>query len=530
MPWMRPPLVTASSSNTAENSAAADPPAAVEFVGITKYFASSDVLANNDVSFAVDQNSVHAVVGENGAGKSTLMNILYGIHQPDSGQMRLDGEPLDVRSPRDAIRAGIGMVHQHFKLVPSFTVAENVVLGTEPTVRLSPAAEASRVGDFCERMGLPLDPRAPIENLAVGVQQRVEIAKLLWREAKILVLDEPTAVLTPDEADELFRIIRGLSAEGRSVLFITHKLREVEEITDRVTVMRTGEVVATLNTSDVTQGELAELMVGRSVNLAADHSRPEARNHITARVAARTANVWVKDHRGIDVVKDVSLEVGAGEIVGLAGVSGNGQSDLVDAIAGLASVASGKVFLGADDVTTHSVQQRRSLGLGYIAENRLDFGVSVEDNVRDNLLPGLESEAYSNLGLLRPKHSIAAAVELIDRYQIAGAHPLGPVRTLSGGNMQKIVIARELEHKPTFLIASQPTRGVDVGSIEYIHNLLRDAAASGIAIMLVSVELDEILALSDRVAVMFDGRLVADDVIPDAAARQRIGALMSGAE
>lgn len=521
--------MTTSSNERSSSSTVTGAPAAVEFDGVTKYFASSDVLANNCVSFEVAQGSVHAVIGENGAGKSTLMNLLYGVHQPDSGQIVLQGLQRQLRSPRDAIDVGIGMVHQHFRLVPSFTVAENIVLGTETSMRLSPQVEVERVGRFCEELGLPLDPSAVIENLPVGIQQRVEIAKLLWRKAEVLILDEPTAVLTPDEADELFVIIQSLAKEGRTVLFITHKLREVEQLCDRVTVMRSGQVVGTHETSDVTQAGLAEMMVGRSVDLASEPAH-SANRRSSRPAAAKTTKLWVSDHRGISVVKDVSLSVGAGEIVGLAGVSGNGQSELVAAIAGLTPVESGTICLSGQDITHASVEERRQIGLAHIAEDRLEFGVSPEDVVRDNLLPGIGEKAYARFGRLRPKQSIEAAQDLIDRYQIAGAHPLGQVRNLSGGNMQKIVIARELEQEPTFLIASQPTRGVDVGSIEYIHDLLRQAAAANIGILLMSVELDEILALSDRVAVMFDGQLVADDVIPGDGARRKIGALMGGAE
>jgi simple sugar transport system ATP-binding protein len=506
--------------------------AAVEFVGVSKYFAATAVQANGDVSFRVDPGTVHAVIGENGAGKSTLMNMLYGIHQPDHGVIKVGGEQRQLRSPRDAIAAGVGMVHQHFRLVPSFTVAENVVLGQEPSWRLDRTGETSDVKSFLARHRLDLDESAAVSSLSVGLQQRVEITKLLWRDSQILILDEPTAVLTPSEADELFDTVRRLTAEGRTVLFITHKLREVVELSDTVTVMRGGRVVTTRPTAGTNPAELAELMVGRHVDLAADRDRTTRTpgSGGDRAVVCSVHELTVADERLVDVVRDVSLEVRAGEILGIAGVSGNGQSELIDAIAGLRIPRAGAVSLGGCDVTSASPQRRRDLGLGHIAEDRLEQGVSADDSVRDNVLPALRPMVFNRFGFLRNRRSIAATREIIDRYQIAGAHPLGPVRTLSGGNMQKVVIARELEQHPRFLIASQPTRGVDIGSIEYIHDLLRAAAADGVAILLVSVELDEIFALADRIAVMFDGLILADDIEPAPDSLERVGRLMGGAQ
>lgn len=493
--------------------------------GITKYFPSSNVLASNNVDFEVQAGEVHALIGENGAGKTTLMNILYGLIQPDSGEIIVDGQLVKINHPDDAIQYGIGMVHQHFKLVPSFTIAENIMLGIEPAQMgfINRDEEAEAVRDLAKEFGLPVDPNLRVEDLSVGMQQRVEILKSLQRNAKILILDEPTAVLTPQEVRELYVVIRRLAEEGRSVILITHKLNEVKEVADRLTVMRQGQVVGKDDVKNVTVKEIANMMVGREVILTVPKEDAKPGNKVLT-----VENLLVADNTGLPAVLGVSFEAYEGEILGIAGVSGNGQTELIEAISGMRPIDSGKVTLFADEITTMTVRKRRDAGMAHIPEDRMTTGLNLTTNIDENVIVTLyEDETYGQNQFMRFGKVRELAHNLIQRFNIKSARVGEDIKTLSGGNLQKIVVARELEGNPKFIIANQPTRGVDVGSIEFIHQTLIDTRDKGTAILLVSVELDEILALSDRVIVMFEGRIMgtlsADDLN-----KETLGLLMAG--
>ncbi|MHB8618691.1 MAG: ABC transporter ATP-binding protein, partial [Chloroflexota bacterium] len=470
---------------------------------------------------------VHALLGENGAGKSTLMNVVYGLVTPDAGQMLIDGAPVAVRGPRDAIRLGIGMVHQHFMLIPPLTVAENVVLGRETTGAmrmLDLNAAAALVTELSARYGLEIDPHARIEDLSVGVQQRVEIVKALYRGARLLILDEPTAVLTPQETEALFTIIRGLTAQSNAVIFITHKLGEVMAVADAITVMRRGRVGATTTPRESQPSDLARLMVGRPVLLRVDKkpARP-------GEPVLRLEEISVLDDRHQVAVDRLTLEVRAGEIVGIAGVEGNGQNELVEAVSGLRPVRSGRIRLGDADVTSSTVRQRQHAGLRHVPADRQRMGVILELPVSDNLvLSGFDRPPFAR-GLVRLLDAVRAyARKLLETFDIRASGPDQPCGSLSGGNQQKVVLARELGAKPRVLVAAQPTRGLDVGSIEFIHRQVVDQRDAGLAVLLVSSELDEVLSLADRVAVMFRGRLVAV-MESSQVERERVGLLMAGA-
>jgi general nucleoside transport system ATP-binding protein len=498
----------------------------LEMRGITKFFASSNVLASDNVNFNVEAGTVHALVGENGAGKTTLMNILYGLISPDSGDVLIDGKPVKITHPDEAIRNNIGMVHQHFKLVPSFTIAENIMLGIEPSKMgyIDRAQEAEEVRKLSEEFGLPVDPTLRVQDLSVGMQQRVEILKSLQRDARILILDEPTAVLTPQEVRELYVIIRRLANEGRSVILITHKLVEVVDIADHLTVMRRGQVVGTDDVKNVTVKEIANLMVGREVILTVDRKPANP-----GQVVLKVADLLVADNNGLPAVTGVDLEVREGEILGLAGVSGNGQTELIEAIAGTRQTDSGNVYLFDSDITLSTVKVRRDKSMAHIPEDRMTTGLNLLTNIDENVIVTMYDDAeYHNRSLLQYGKIQDLARRLIDRFSIASAQVGEGISTLSGGNLQKIVVARELENKPKFIIANQPTRGVDVGSIEFIHQTLIDTRDAGTAVLLVSVELDEILALSDRVAVMYEGKIMGilegDDLN-----KETLGLLMAGA-
>jgi len=500
-------------------------PSVLEMRGITKYFTSSNVLASNNVDFTVEEGEVHALVGENGAGKTTLMNILYGLIQQDSGDVFINGEQVHITHPDDAIKHGIGMVHQHFKLVPSFTIAENIMLGIEPSKLgfINRDQEAEAVRELARAFGLPVDPNLRVADISVGMQQRVEILKSLQRNAKILILDEPTAVLTPQEVHELYEIVRRLAKEGRSVVLITHKLNEVKEVADRLTVMQRGQVVGTDDVANVSIAQIANMMVGREVILTVPKDEAKVGD-----VVLDVENLLVADSAGLPAVLGVNFDVRAGEILGIAGVSGNGQTELIEAISGIRPIDAGHVKLFADDITTMTVHDRRNAGLAHIPEDRMETGLNLTTNIDENVVVTLYThDEYGNNQFMRFGKIRDLARTLIKKFNIKSARVGEEIKTLSGGNLQKIVVARELEGNPKFIIANQPTRGVDVGSIEFIHQTLIDTRDAGTAILLVSVELDEILALSDRVAVMYEGRIMGV-LEGDAITKETLGLLMAG--
>ena len=500
-----------------------DSPIVLELRGITKGFPG--VVANDDINFDLRRGEVHALLGENGAGKSTLMNILYGLYQPDEGEIVVKDAPVRFHSPKDAIRKGIGMVHQHFMLIPVMTVAENIVLADEPTragVLLDRAAADKRVAGLSRQFSFAINPEALVGSITVGQQQRVEILKALYRHADILILDEPTAVLTPPEASELFEILKSLTAEGMSVIFITHKLNEVLEIADRITVLRRGKTIDTVDRAGATEGALARMMVGREVLLRVDKPPADPGDPLLA-----VEDLHVVDERGLEAVRGVSFEVRAGEIVGIAGVDGNGQTELIDAISGLTSPTSGRVILGGRDVTGARPAKILDLGLGHIPEDRQRRGLVLEFTLAENFaLHDYDKSPDSRWGWLFPRELVRRARDLIREYDVRGGGPQTRASALSGGNQQKVVLAREIGREPSALIAAQPTRGLDVGAIEFVHRQLVNARDNGKAVLLVSLELEEILSLSDRVLVIFEGRIVAEhgpDVTED-----KLGIEMTG--
>ncbi|NBO33460.1 MAG: ABC transporter ATP-binding protein [Actinobacteria bacterium] len=495
-----------------------------ELRGITKRFPG--VVANDNVNLEVSTGEVLALIGENGAGKSTLMNVLYGIYRPDEGELRIDGTPQHFSSPADAIAAGIGMVHQHFMLVPVMTVAENVVLGVEPTGRLGSLDidEARRmVKEVSDKYSLELNPDAVIEDLPVGVRQRVEIVKVLMRDAKIVVFDEPTAVLTPSEILEFFEIVRSLVAAGRGVIFITHKLKEALTIADRINVLRRGKVVGEANPKNTTESEIAEMMVGRAVQLVVD-KKPATPGAAMLQVK----NLSVVEPDGRTVVDDVSFEVRVGEIVGIAGVQGNGQTELVEALSGMRRAASGSISVADRDVSHDSPRERHAAGMAHIPEDRQRQGLVTEMSITENLVLTRYHDAEFSQGI-RMKWDVAAAraKELVAAYDIRTNDPSQPASTLSGGNQQKVIVARELSRDIRLAVAAQPTRGIDVGSIEYVHSQIVKERDAGVAVLVVSTELDEIMSLSDRVLVMYRGRIVAD-LDPKKVSHMDIGLYMAG--
>ncbi|PZU39903.1 MAG: heme ABC transporter ATP-binding protein [Microbacterium sp.] len=498
----------------------------LELRGLRKYFAASGVLAVADVSLEVAPGEVLALIGENGTGKTTLMNLLFGVHSPDAGEIFIDGKSVEIRGQQDAIRNGIGMVHQHFELVPSFTVAQNVLLGREPQRGgfFDNAAAEKRVAELARETGFHIDPRQVVHDLPVGAQQRVEILKSLAADARLLILDEPTAVLTPSETDDLLVMVRTLAASGRSVVFISHKLPEVQAIADRIVVMRRGEVVGDLARGEATDAELARLMVGRDVLLTALRADSDP-GDVLLSLSGVTAPPSQDGSTGL---KGVDLELRAGEIIGLAGVSGNGQDELVDAIAALSPAEEGSIRLSGTEISRKSPAEVRTAGVAHIAADRMHVGLNLLATLEENAVSTRFSGApFSRWGIIRKAERRAFAQRIVSDYEVRGGAPGRVVGSLSGGNLQKVVIGRELSGEPRVVLANQPTRGLDVGSIEFVHSALSDARASGAGVLLVSTELEEIFALSDRIAVMFDGELIGPFPCAELD-RERLGRLMTG--
>ena len=501
-------------------------PTVLEMRGIVKHFPG--VLANDDVSFDLARGEVHALLGENGAGKSTLMNILYGLYKPDSGDILVSGKSVSFSSAKDAIESGLGMVHQHFMLIPVMTVAENIVLATEPTqagVLLDYDTARQRVRDLALQFGFAIDPDAKIEDISVGQQQRVEILKAIYRRADILILDEPTAVLTPQEATELFGILKGLQREGMSIIFISHKLNEVLEIADRITVLRRGKRIDTVPREGATEEGLARMMVGREVLLRVD--KPPA---TPGDVVLELEDVHVRDDRGIEKVRGVSLQVRTGEIVGVAGVEGNGQTELIEAITGLQRRESGRIVVDGREMSSHaSPLAMLEAGVGHIPEDRHRYGLVLDFTLAENAaLHDFRYPPDSRFGWLRPKVLVERTHRLIKEFDVRGGTPQTKARNLSGGNQQKLVAAREVDRDPRVLIAAQPTRGLDVGAIEYLHRRLVEERDVGRAVLLVSLELEEVLSLSDRILVMYEGQIVAEHA--SGVTEEEIGVEMLGGQ
>ena len=499
---------------------------AIELKGISKSF--GPVQANKDISISVRRGSIHGIVGENGAGKSTLMSILYGFYKADSGQIFINGKQTLIPDSQAAIAAGIGMVHQHFKLVENFTVLENVVLGAEEGQRLGPSLAKARalLVELAREYELEVDPDAVIETLSVGFQQRVEILKALYRQADILILDEPTGVLTPSEADHLFRILRNLRDQGKTIIMITHKLREIMNVTDTVSVMRRGQMTATVHTTDTSPAELAELMVGRKVLL-----RVDKKPAVAGDVVLEVNDLRVTDSKGVVRLKGISFQVKAGEILGIAGVAGNGQSELLEVLGGFGR-ATGSVKVRGTAINIASAAQgrhRREAGISHVPEDRNHLGLIMDFAAWENMAFGYHHEPkYIRAGgLMDQAAMLDDTIGKMERFDIRPLNPRLNAQSFSGGNQQKIVLAREIEHNPDILLIGQPTRGVDIGAIEFIHQQIVALRDAGKAILLVSVELDEILSLTDRVAVMFDGHIAGERITAETDEKE-LGLLMAG--
>jgi general nucleoside transport system ATP-binding protein len=479
----------------------------LELRGITKQFPG--VLANDHIDFDLRRGEVHALLGENGAGKSTLMSILYGLYTADSGEIRMNGSPVTISSPKHAIELGIGMVHQHFMLIPVMTVTENIVLAQEPKhagVLLDYDAAVKRVRELSESFGLAVDPNARIQTITVGQQQRVEILKALYRGAEILILDEPTAVLTPQEAQELFEIINELKAQEKSIVFISHKLNEVLDIADRISVLRRGNLIETIPREGATEAGLARSMVGREVLL-----RVEKTPATPGEPLLQVEDIVVSDDRGLEAVRGASFEVRTNEIVGIAGVDGNGQSELIDALTGLRHPTSGSIRVGGKELSRARARDALDAGMGHIPEDRQRRGLVLEFNLAENLaLHDYGREPFSRLGWINPRNWLRWARSLLQEFDVRGGGPTTRGGSLSGGNQQKVVIAREVSRNPSVLIAAQPTRGLDVGAIEFVHRRLVEQRDAGKGVLLVSLELEEIVSLSDRILVLYEGSIVAE--------------------
>ena len=499
----------------------------IEMRNITKKFPG--IIANDDITLQLEKGEIHALLGENGAGKSTLMSVLFGLYTQEAGEIYKNEEKIKITGPNDATRYGIGMVHQHFKLVHNFTVLENIILGAESTSRgiLRMDEARNRVVELSKRYGLAVDPDAYIADITVGMQQRVEILKMLYRENEILIFDEPTAVLTPQEIDELMNIMKELIAEGKSILFITHKLDEIKRVANRCTVLRKGKSIGTVDVHSTDVETMSEMMVGRKVSLTLD--KPEA-NVGDVVMEVRDLKVKSKIHKKT-VIHDVSFDVRAGEIVCIAGIDGNGQSELVYAITGLQPADGGTIKLNSHDITYSPIRARSKAGIAHIPEDRHRHGLVLDYNIAYNLiLEKYYTKQFQNTGFLRFKEVYDYSDMLIEKYDIrSGEGAVTPTRSLSGGNQQKAIVGRELEQKPNLLVAVQPTRGLDVGAIEYIHSQIVAARQNGAGVLLVSLELDEVMNVSDRILVMFEGEIVAD-VDPKQTTFAELGLYMSGAK
>ena len=498
---------------------------AIEMKGITRYFGSTHVLANDRVDFSVKKGEVHALVGENGAGKTTLMSILYGLIKLDSGEIFVDSQKVRIGHPDDAIKLGIGMVHQHFKLVPSFTVAQNILLGMEPTSMgfLNQQIENGLIHDLARKHNLPVDPAARIRDLPVGMQQRVEILKVLERNAKILVLDEPTAVLTPQEVGELITVIRGLSKSGYTIIFITHKLVEVMSVADRVSVMRGGYMIGTKKISETSIPEIAKMMVGREVPLRVKKEKIER-----GELVLEINDLSVADVNGLAAIFHVSFQVHKGEVVAIAGVSGNGQTELVESISGMTEPGGGQIRFKGRLINHSPVGERRDMGMAHIPEDRMVVGLNLQTTLDENLIVSRYNHSeFSRYGFLLMKTISDFAGKVVDAFSIVAARPGDGISMLSGGNLQKVVVGRELSGNPDLIIANQPTRGLDIGSIEFVHKILIEERDKGAGVLLVSVELDEVMALSDRILVLYRGT-IQGELETATATEEQVGILMAG--
>ncbi|GAB4458038.1 MAG: ABC transporter ATP-binding protein [Anaerolineae bacterium] len=498
-------------------------PPVLELRGITKQFPG--VLANDNINLTLEKGEIHALLGENGAGKSTLMNILYGLYKPTKGEIFINGQKVEISGPTDAIRQGIGMVHQHFMLIPVLTVTENVMLGEEAIhngIFLDRKMVANRIREISKQYGLQVDPDAYIKDLPVGIQQRVEIIKVLYRNANVLIFDEPTAVLTPQEVEELFTIIKSLVAQGVSLIFITHKLKEVLAVADRITVIRRGRTVGTTTPAESTPQSLAELMVGRSVELMV-----KKKSATPGEPVLTVENLYVNDERGNPAVKGISFEVRAGEVLGVAGVQGNGQTELVKALTGLSRVQSGVIKITGHNTSHASPRQITELGVAHVPEDRQRDGLVLSFPIKDNMMLNTYYNTFAKGVVIDEEKVNRVSAKLVEDFDVRTPSIEATAKTLSGGNQQKVIVAREFSRPTKLLIASQPTRGLDVGSIEYIHGRIIAKRDEGAAVLVDSTELDEIRALSDRIAVMFEGQIV--DILPaNLVTKEQLGLLMAG--
>jgi len=497
----------------------------IEMLNIRKEFPG--IVANDNITLQLKQGEIHALLGENGAGKSTLMNVLFGLYQPERGEIRVKGKPVKITNPNIANDLGIGMVHQHFMLVDTFTVTENIILGKEVKSKgvINIEEAEKKVAEISERYGLKVDPKAKIQDISVGMQQRVEILKTLYRGAEILIFDEPTAVLTPQEIEELIQIMRSLIKEGKSIILITHKLKEIMEVCDRVTVIRKGVGIGTVNVSETDPNKLAELMVGREVTFKTEKTEAQP-----TRTVLEIKDLNVLSSRGLPAVNDLNLSVRAGEIVGIAGVDGNGQSELIEAITGLRQSKSGSIVLNGKEILNEKPRKITETGLGHIPQDRHKHGLVLNFPIGENMvLQTYYQEPNAKMGVLNYKEIYKKARTLIEEYDVRTPSEYTLARALSGGNQQKAIIGREVDRKPDILIAAQPTRGLDVGAIEFIHKRLIEQRDQGRAVLLVSFELDEIMNVSDRIAVIYEGQIVAI-VNPKETTEQELGLLMAGSK
>ena len=499
----------------------------LELTNINKSF--GHVHANKNINLTINKGTIHGIIGENGAGKSTLMSIVFGLYQANSGTIKVNGKEINLRSPKDSIINGIGMVHQHFMLVENFTVLENIILGFEGEIVFGKNLEKAKkdLKDLCDTYKLNIDLNSTISDLSVGFRQRVEILKSLYRGAEILILDEPTGVLTPQEVDELFKILRSLKEEGKTIVLITHKLNEIMDLTSEVSVMRQGEVVGHTKTETTNREKLAEMMVGRSVLLRINKSNTQKGD-----VAFKVENLTVKDDLDVTRVKNISLEIHAGEILGLAGVTGNGQTELLEALSGIRKVESGEIFLNGEKISDSTEllnpRELKEKGLAHIPEDRQRMGLVTDFKAYENLIFGYhDQEPYSKSSIMKENKILDYSKRVMEEYDVRPRSPHLMTSNFSGGNQQKLILSRELNESPKVLLIGQPTRGVDIGAIEFIHQRLIDMRDKGAAILLVSVELEEVLSLSDRIVVMFDGNIVGERVNKDVTDRE-LGLLMAG--